>query len=893
MAATSPYSQNDYQALSNFRPYQLPINEIFKATVAMNQFWDMGAARVKSAYDGILGLQLTNEENRSIRDQFLKDAEKEITKLSAMDLSDPGVQRQGLNIFKPLLQDKGIVSDDAATRHIQRVNSEALNYRNKDGGKAYSQYNHQYALIGAKEFQNSKDRMAGEQFLKQAKEYEPYYDYTEDFQKALKDCHPTETTTQSPFYNNKEQTGYMMSEHSKILSAAQVKGCLEAGMTAKGMRQMQIEGVVNYANNKSVLADDTASYLNSVNSNYSDQLQKLSAQRTNIRDDKNLSQAEKDSMLAALDGQTKSISDEMIKNNVIVGKLSKGDYSPIDENLEGYAGSVYSYRKLIRKATASQQMEVEKKYIADPVQLQSLRFQQEVRLKELDNRYDISLENLQHTHRMEEDMNKEYYKAMFDTSSGGAGGVGKNPFKNGNPFIYDAQSGSFIMNPNLEWEHLNLTDKPAPDTRAFDRLQADLNELNLSDQNNNLRLFNSLINRAEKEEEFKKELMNAFNVDSWEDFKTRADGNKIKGGGIQNTNWFKNYFSGHKEDPLLNRWAEENSNIQLGLQTLNKRMEVGEARVQKELGLTGKPDEILLNSVKGIKVSGSPVSSQEMLDALSGRPGRLVIKKDPYNLQSPFGATYILDGKEIPRSQLQGSPLMDMLVKVSNTVAKQNDRIKEKRAQVYAEEGFNRDRWAMLKDDESDTAQLIQSAFPIVTSSGERKPDKSIIIKGADFSGGIKIMHPGAKKDGSNDILATYKNLLGLGMDVEIPQDGVVVIRGTNYQVLPKAIDSPIMKKAAYNLGNAAVTTEFMGAQEGQHIKGQDISMPVYISGKRQKINIETYKMDGQPEFRVYIEGDDNEGNHKIIDPNISATDPYDLMEKLARMRVDFKKPVQ
>ena len=95
MPATSPYSGNDYQAVSNFRPYELPVNDIFKAISAQNQFWDAGAARVKSYYDKGLNLDLTLEENRKIRDQFMKDAEKEMIKLSTMDLADPSVQRKG------------------------------------------------------------------------------------------------------------------------------------------------------------------------------------------------------------------------------------------------------------------------------------------------------------------------------------------------------------------------------------------------------------------------------------------------------------------------------------------------------------------------------------------------------------------------------------------------------------------------------------------------------------------------------------------------------------------------------------------------------------------------------------------------------------------------------
>jgi hypothetical protein len=93
MASTSPYSGNDYQAVSTYRPYQLPVNDIFKAISAQNEFWDMGARRVKSMYDNALDLKLSLAPNREMRDQFMKDSEKQLTKLSSMNLADPGVQR--------------------------------------------------------------------------------------------------------------------------------------------------------------------------------------------------------------------------------------------------------------------------------------------------------------------------------------------------------------------------------------------------------------------------------------------------------------------------------------------------------------------------------------------------------------------------------------------------------------------------------------------------------------------------------------------------------------------------------------------------------------------------------------------------------------------------------
>ena len=136
--ATSPYQNNDYQAASAFRPYNLPVNQIAKASLALDQFWTQGAQRVKSVYDNALGLNLVTEENKHTRDEFMKSAEKQLTKLSSMNLADPSVQRQGISIFNPLLKNKDIVGEDYVVNDLNSELSAGEAGRAKDGGKTYN-----------------------------------------------------------------------------------------------------------------------------------------------------------------------------------------------------------------------------------------------------------------------------------------------------------------------------------------------------------------------------------------------------------------------------------------------------------------------------------------------------------------------------------------------------------------------------------------------------------------------------------------------------------------------------------------------------------------------------------------------------------------------------------
>ncbi len=872
MPSTSPYQNNDYQAVSSFRPYVLPINDIFKSISAQNAYWDEGAAKVKNVYDNALELKLSLEPNKQIRDQFMKDAEKEITKLSTMNLGDPSVQRQGFGIFKPLFKDEGVVSDDAATRHIEKVNNDALAFRTKEHGKFYNYYNHEYALSGSKEFKNSQDRMAGKTFLQQAKEYEPYYDYTDDFTKALKDCTPSSLVRQSPMYNgekNDQITGYMNSSSWKGLSAQQARVCIEGGMSSAGLRQLQIEGAVSYRNNKGALASDTVSYLSSVNDNSSAELQQLAANRTAIRESKTLTEIEKQSAIQALDEKMKGISNDIIKNNNITNKLNAGDMSPIDEDMDAYAGSVYTYRKLYKRAVAASFSEDEQKTIADPVQLQIQKFNNDLYLDSIDKNFQIDMKTAEFDHDREMKLLDLMYGGKDSKSSPAA--VYRNP-----------KTGLIEINPNIQQEQLNFNQKPEPDDKAYATLQENVAAMNKAESDNNTKLYHEVLTKAEKDPKFKSDLLKGFNYEDnekgWQDFQNRSRNNRFSRPGekevipLHETAWFKAYFPLNKEDQTFNTWAHETSNIQVGLQTLNRKIELAEKEVAIAVG--GNQEQKIAEAIKNIKPQ-SGVTATEMANALLGKPSRIKIEKvgpgantfGDLTSGSFGGVTNIyLDGVKVKDDNLY--KLKDAVESASKVPLKE---INTARAKIYGDLGFNRDRFFLTFDDKSPLVQQIQSKFPDV---------KGINIQSSDFSGGVKINHPGVtEKD-----LDVYRTTVGVGTTAEIGKDGTVILRNTNYNVVPQAINNPVMKNVAFQLSTIAATRDFLNTPPGARVKNADIKVPVYISGKRQIASIETYNSGSGPEYRVYVEG------ANTTEPQARSNNSYDLLEQISRLPIDFNK---
>jgi hypothetical protein len=378
--STSPYQQNDYNAASAFRPYQLPVNDIYKAIAAQDQFWDQGAARVKSVYDNALGLNLSIGANKQIRDNFMKDAEKQISKLSTMNLADPSVQRQGMGIFKPLFQDEGILYDDAMTKHYEKVRNDALRYRQQDDGKGYSDTNLAYAMDGYNDFVNSTDRMAGKKFYEKRKEYTPFYDPTSELNGILKNCKPDKAT------NDVVQGYYINTYSDESLSAAKINACMDAGLSERAKRQLQINGYVQYKNNPEALASQYLPYLQGTRTQLSEEKAAIQGVLANKDNLKSLSKKQLAKLglydssqitpefIKSLEEQQQSIDDRILNTSETIKKLLSNDFSPImGDNLETVAGTIYTkdYIKNIGEGFSYDFRTNEKK--ADPVQMMFYR----------------------------------------------------------------------------------------------------------------------------------------------------------------------------------------------------------------------------------------------------------------------------------------------------------------------------------------------------------------------------------------------------------------------------------------------------------------------------------------------------------------------------------------
>jgi len=362
MAATSPYSGNDYQAVSNFRPYELPVNDIFKSISAQNQFWDAGAARVKSYYDKGSNLDLTSAENRKIRDQFIKDSEKELIKLSSMNLADPSVQKKGMSIFKPLFKDKAILQDDYLTRKQKEIYSEAEKYKNdeKTKGTGFHMDNLAYALMPFRSFGENTSRAELDSIFNKAKnsQYIPHYDFSKERMDILEQCKPDK------FNNTTAQGMYLDTEKDSSLTKSKLWGCLNTALSPQATQQIRISAAVRYNNDYGTLKNDYIESASSEIKAYKSEVSKLAAKKAAIAGNKQYAEIENGyaEEIKMYEAQINRKSDDLLK-------INGWDEKYISDRYEDLAYSAYFKRINEPFAQAFSRMDIERDKKANPVSM--------------------------------------------------------------------------------------------------------------------------------------------------------------------------------------------------------------------------------------------------------------------------------------------------------------------------------------------------------------------------------------------------------------------------------------------------------------------------------------------------------------------------------------------
>lgn len=126
-------------------------------TVKQGQF-NQAKSEFNDVYSSLKSIDLTLDENRLKRDEFIKLAEQEIKKLANVDISMPQNLAAAKRIFNPLVEDQDILTDMRFTTQVTALGQAASKFKNsanEEDRKRYNPISLQYAQLKQEEFKDA------------------------------------------------------------------------------------------------------------------------------------------------------------------------------------------------------------------------------------------------------------------------------------------------------------------------------------------------------------------------------------------------------------------------------------------------------------------------------------------------------------------------------------------------------------------------------------------------------------------------------------------------------------------------------------------------------------------------------------------------------------------
>ena len=151
--------------------------------------FEQGLSRVRSAYTSVLNAPLSNKHNIPLRDQYIKNAQEQLTKLSSSDLSLMENVNAAESIYAPFWQDKFIVQDAAMTKGYQAEMQKYMSWKDSAKPEEREKYNSigmMYLQNGLSKLQNA-DRTPEAFGAVEMRKAEPFTNIEAYLQKQAKD----------------------------------------------------------------------------------------------------------------------------------------------------------------------------------------------------------------------------------------------------------------------------------------------------------------------------------------------------------------------------------------------------------------------------------------------------------------------------------------------------------------------------------------------------------------------------------------------------------------------------------------------------------------------------------------------------------------------------------
>ncbi len=266
MANASYLENNDYSVL-NFKPYELPYESVLKEVATKNAYWQRGATQVINAYSNVLGIDPYLSKNKEQLTKFKESADVKIKQLLSSDLSLIENAAQVNEVYKPLFDSSNevaseILKDNQLYSNYKTNLSDIEKAKTTKNGEQYSPFNEKALHMQFEDYLNAKNdpNASASDFYDKlgSVKYQPYYDYSDNLLKYLKECEGSSTEKVSDSIN----PGYLTTTTTSGRSVLQTRGCIESFLQADGKASSQIalEGFVSYGKDYNKIRSEYSAY---------------------------------------------------------------------------------------------------------------------------------------------------------------------------------------------------------------------------------------------------------------------------------------------------------------------------------------------------------------------------------------------------------------------------------------------------------------------------------------------------------------------------------------------------------------------------------------------------------------------------------------------------------
>lgn len=403
MPVASYQSANDYNLVKEIRPFELPYASIMNEIAAKQQYWRVGADRMKSIYDQAVGLDPQFAQNRDYLKNFMTEANKQLGKISKTDLSVLDNSQQAANVFKPLYDVSNpfnyrLLADSQINKHYQKQQQISDSYRTKDGGKEWNQNNDFYFRDAQQKYlEDAKNGNLNsiDSHFQNKKSYIPYYDFKKEIFDIQEACKGQSYSTKGVAPNSE----LYFKENSKSgCSPSELALALKSGLSDRARQQMQIDGYAHFKGNEDVLAKQ---FTDISITKTKDQVDAIKATIAGIKDG-GVSKDETE-RLAFYESQLKQLEPELKKATEEFEEMTKGNVIEyVKKNYDRLAGQVYFNDLTNQLATAYRTDNTKDLVTTNAAGMLKLRLETDRANMYIQDNMDAQADYRNHGYRMEE-----------------------------------------------------------------------------------------------------------------------------------------------------------------------------------------------------------------------------------------------------------------------------------------------------------------------------------------------------------------------------------------------------------------------------------------------------------------------------------------------------------